>query len=177
MVPVGQSVIYLRPLYVAATSNPQPTLNSVVGVLGRNVYIESNLAATLSDIFKTGVSLPTSGQGSGTPALTTGGTVPAAVQADLAQAQADYKNAQAALQAQDLATYQSDIAQMETEITQAINAERSAATGGGVSSGTTTTTAPKVKAKPKSSTRTTVPTSTQPKASTTTTVASAAAQR
>ena len=35
MVPIGQSIVYLRPLYVASSSSPQPQLNYVIGVLGR----------------------------------------------------------------------------------------------------------------------------------------------
>ncbi len=178
MVPVGQSMIYLRPLYVAASSNPQPTLNSIVGVIGRNVYIEPTLAGTLSDIFKTGVVLPSSPQGSApTSTGTTEGTIPAAVQSDLSQAQSDYKNAQAALAAQNLALYQSDIAEMETEITQAVTAEQTAAASstGKPITGTTTTTVPK-KSKTKTST-TKTPTSTEPKASTTTTTVASATAR
>ncbi len=35
MVPIGQSIVYLRPLYVASSSSPQPQLNYVIGVLGQ----------------------------------------------------------------------------------------------------------------------------------------------
>jgi uncharacterized membrane protein (UPF0182 family) len=166
MVPIGQSVIYLRPLYVAATSNPQPTLNSVVGVLGRNVKIESTLAGTLSDLFNIGVTLPTTGQGpSAAPTTAQGVSVPAAVLNALNQAQIDYTNAQAALAQGQLGQYQEDIAAMENQI---LAAAKAAAATGSKSATTTTTTVPKsTKPKAKTSTRT-APTSTQPRSTTTT---------
>ena len=181
MVPIGQSMIYLRPLYVAATSNPQPTLNSIIGVLGPNVYIESTLQATLTDIFKTGVSLSGSGQGSSSSGGTLTGSVPAAVQNDLTQAQADYKNAQTDLSSGNLGAYQTDITAMDSEISAAQQAAQAANAASG-SSSTTTTTAPKSKTSSgtKSSTsKTTVPSRTAPKSSSTTTstLASAAAKR
>ena len=87
MVPIANSMVYLRPLYVAATTNPQPQLAYVVAVLGKNVRIEASLSAVLSDLLQTTVSLPT-GSG-GVPST---GTVPAAVAGYLTQAQADYTN-------------------------------------------------------------------------------------
>jgi uncharacterized protein len=132
MVPIGNSMVYLRPLYVAATTKPQPQLQYVVAVLGKNVEIESTLTAVLGDI--TQAQVPTTpGTGSGPP---TSGTVPAAVSQDLAQAQTDYKNAQAALETGNLGQYQSDVAAAEQEI--------AAAQGvlGTSSPTTTTTTAP-----------------------------------
>ncbi len=55
MVPVGQSIIYLRPLYVAATTNPLPKLTYVIGVVGQRVVIDSSLSQTLTDILQTTV--------------------------------------------------------------------------------------------------------------------------
>jgi hypothetical protein len=178
MVPVGQSVIYLRPLYVAATSNPQPALNSVVGVLGRTVKIESTISGVLSDLFNIGVNLPNSGQSGGSAPVSTPqqATVPAAVQNDLNQAQTDYTNAQTALQQGQLGAYQVDISAMENQILAALRAESSS--GKSTTGNTTTTTAPaKAKPKSRSSTSTSVPSTTVPRGSTTTTLASAAAQR
>ena len=93
MVPIGNSMVYLRPLYASPTTNPQPQLQYVIGVLGKNVQIDSSLSATLSDLLQTTVTLPS---GSGLPST---GTVPAAVAGLLQQAQTDYNNALAALKA------------------------------------------------------------------------------
>jgi uncharacterized membrane protein (UPF0182 family) len=172
MVPIGQAIVYLRPLYVASLSNPQPQLESVVGVLGDKVVIKSTASATLSQLLHTSVSIPGS---QGPPPTTTPGTgsVPAAVQGYLAAAQTDYMNALAALQNQDLATYASDVAAMQRQITlaqQALSAANGTTTTTTTTTTTpkttTTTTAPKSKSSGKKSKS---PTSTEPKTTVTTT--------
>ena len=62
MIPIGNSVVYLRPLYTAATTNPQPQLAYFVAVLGHNVGFEKTLTAALSDVLQTTVTVP-SGKG------------------------------------------------------------------------------------------------------------------
>jgi hypothetical protein len=185
MVPIADSMVYLRPLYVAASTNPQPQLEYVVAALGKNVQIDTSLSAVLSDLLQTTVSLPS---GASVPST---GTVPTAVAGFLSAAQTDYTNALDALHAGNLAGFQSDIQAMQQQITQAqqvIGAPTSTST-------TTTTTLPKAgKASTKkttgststtsstssgSSSTTTVPTSTEPKGGATTTpttIASAAAR-
>jgi uncharacterized membrane protein (UPF0182 family) len=160
MVPVGQAIVYLRPLYVASSSNPLPQLTDVIGVLGQKVVIESTVSATLSSLLHTAVS---GGTGTG-PSVGTG-TVPAAVQQYLNAAQTDYTNALAALEAGDLGTYQSDINAMQQQITDAQQA-LAATTGAGATPTTTTTTTTTVPAKNKS---------TKNKTSTTTTTLATAA--
>ena len=164
MVPVGQSILYLRPLYVASSSSPQPQLTYVIGVLGQKVVIESTVAQTLSSLLHT----PVSG-GTGTAPSVGTGTVPAAVQQYLTAAQTDYTNALSALEAGDLGTYQTDINAMQQQITAAQGA-LTASTGGSTTPTTTTTTVP-TKSK---STKNKSPTSTEPKGSTTTTTLASA---
>jgi hypothetical protein len=156
-------------MYVSPTSILQPSLQYVIGVVGRKVYFETSLSATLSDIFQTAVSVTGEApNGSTAPAPAATGTVPQAVQAALNQAQTDYTNAQAALAQGQLGAYQFDIAAMENQILTAVKAEQAAAAGGS-SPVTTTTTTPKAKPKAKASTSTrNAPTSTQPKTTTTT---------
>jgi uncharacterized protein len=140
MVPVGQSIIYLRPLYVASSSNPLPQLTDVIGVLGQKVVVKSTLSATLSSLLNTTVSTPGNSSGGGSSGTSPGnGTVPTAVQQDLAAAQADYSNAQTALAAGDLGTYQSDINAMQQQIA---NAQQALGSAAGTGSPTTTTTTP-----------------------------------
>jgi uncharacterized membrane protein (UPF0182 family) len=176
MVPVGQAIIYLRPLYVASLSNPQPILTDVIGVIGQKVVIEKTVSGTLTKLLHTQVSTGGPG-GSGTGPVVGTGTVPAAVQAALTQAQTDYDNALAALAAGSLADYQADIVAMNAQIVAAQAAlGTTAPSTTSPSTTTTTTTTPKkstVKKKPKST-----PTSTEPpKSSTTTTLATAAGQQ
>jgi len=140
MVPIADSMVYLRPLYVAATTNPQPQLAYVVAVLGKNVRIETSLAAVLSDLLQTTVTLPT-----GSGGVPSSGTVPAAVEGYLTQAQADYTAALAALKADNLATFQSEIQAMDQQITQAQQVLGTPVPGSSSTSGTTQTTAPTIK--------------------------------
>ena len=160
MVPIANSMVYIRPLYVAASSNPQPKLEYVVAVLGGNVQMETSLSAVMSDI--THVALPsTSGGGS------SAGTVPSALSSILAAAQTDYANAQAALKAGNLSQYQADIAAMEQQLASAQDV-LNATTGGATTTTTTTTTLPKVNPA-KGTKKTSATTSTSTTASTTTT--------
>ena len=183
MVPVANSMVYLRPLYVAASTNPQPQLEYVVAVLGKNVQIDTSLSAVLSDLLQTTVSLP-----NGT-SLPSSGTVPAAVASYLAQAQTDYQNALAALKADNLSAFGSDITAMSQAIASAQQAlgtttprSKAAAATTTTTSTTTTTAKPAKSTKSEStttstsrtssttsSTVTTVPTSIEPKGGTTTT--------
>jgi hypothetical protein len=169
MVPIADSMVYIRPLYVSPPANPNPTLQDVVAVLGSDVQIAPTLSQVMQQL--TNVALPTSNGVSGT------GTVPATVANLLSQAQADYSAAQTALEAGDLATYQQDIKDMQAAIASA-QAVLPAATS---TPTTTTTTAPKKKttAKPPAkrtsnttsttTTTSTTPTSTGPRAGVTTT--------
>ncbi len=179
MVPIADSMVYLRPLYVSPTTNPQPQLEYVVAVLGKNVQIDTSLSAVLSDLLQTTVTLPSQ---SGAPST---GTVPAAVAGILQTAQTDYNNALAALKADNLAQFQTDLNMMAQAITQAQQVLGTPAPGSTPT--TTTTTAPPVhvgKTSKKGSTTSTtasksstststsstsVPTSTEPKGSTSTT--------
>ena len=112
MVPIANSMVYLRPLYVSPTTNPQPQLEYVMGVLGKNVQIDTSLPNVLTDLLGTTV-LPPGQAGSST------GTVPSAVAGILGQAQTDYTNAQAALKAGNLSQFQTDIDAMQAAIAQA----------------------------------------------------------
>jgi uncharacterized membrane protein (UPF0182 family) len=168
MVPIGDSMVYLRPLYVAATTKPQPQLQYVVAVLGGKVAIETSLPAVLSDVLQTTVSLPSGGGAAPSQA-----TVPAAVSSDLQAAQNDYNNAQNDLRTGNLAGYQQEIQAMQQEIAQAqqVLGPPPSGTPNSASSSTTTTpttTPPANTNAARTGSTTTVPNSTQPQGSTTT---------
>ena len=172
MVPIGNSMVYLRPLYVGATTNAQPQLAYVIAVLGRTVRIETTLSAVLSDVLQTTVTVPSES------GVSSSGTVPAAVAGILAQAQTDYTNALAALKAGNFAAFGTDLQQMEQQLSQAQQILGTTAQSG-ASATTTTTTTPSTGSK---ATTTTVPhrgstgtTKASGSASTTTTSAAAKA--
>jgi uncharacterized protein len=183
MVPIADSIVYFRPLYVASSTNPQPNLQYVVAVLGKNVQIDTSLSNVLGDLLNQTVSLPNGGTG-----VSSTGTLPAAVSGELAAAQTDYQNALSALKSGNFATFGSDLQAMEQQL-QAAQGLLGTTPGGSSSSTTgttTTTTAPgakatKSKSKSASTTSSTsstsstspttssVPTSTEPSGGATTT--------
>jgi len=174
MVPVGDSMIYLRPFYVASSSNPLPQLTQVIGVLGQKVVVDSSLAGTLSTLLNTVVATPGTSPGGGGSSGT--GTVPTQVQQDLIAAQSYYQQALTALKAGDLGTYQSDIVAMQGEIQSAQSALKAASGAAATTTPTTTTTTTTTTtSKAKSSSKAKSPTTTEPKGSTTTTSLATAA--
>jgi hypothetical protein len=175
VVPVGQSIIYLRPFYVASATNPLPQLTDVIGVLGQKVVVKPSLSATLTTLLGTSISTPGGSPGTGTSTGPSTGTVPTQVQDELNAAQSYYDQALTALKAGDLGTYQSDINSMESEIQSAQSALKAAA-GTSTSTGATTTTTTTTPAKSKgTSHKSKSPTTTEPKVSTTTTTLASAA--
>ena len=152
MIPIDQSMLYVRPLYTESTGNPQPQLKYIIAVFGQHVGMESSLDAALNDVLKSHLGTApassttgqpsTTGTGSGTGSGTGTGTATASAVAQAAaalrQAAADYAAAQAALKAGDLAGYQQDIANEHTEESAA-----AAALGSAIGGSTTTTTTPK----------------------------------
>jgi uncharacterized protein len=107
MVPLDQSVLYVRPLYVTSTSNPLPQLRYVVAVFNQNVSIEPTLAGALSDVL--GANVPGGGSGGG-------GQTGQSASYYLKKAASYYTAAQAALQAGKLGLYQSDVELMNQQL-------------------------------------------------------------
>jgi uncharacterized membrane protein (UPF0182 family) len=160
MVPIGNSVLYVRPLYTVSQGNPQPQLQDVIAVFGQTVGIESTLDGALTDVLGTtvGAGTSTGSKGSGTGST---GPLSSAVQsqiaADLAQAQNYYTAALAALtsgSATSLATYETDIEAMNQYVA-AAQALVGTATSGSSATTTTTTVPKKAPAKTKQTTTTT----------------------
>jgi len=110
MVPLDQSVLYVRPLYVTSTSNPMPQLKYVIAVFNQQVGISPTLSGAIAEVL--GGAIPSSSSGGATSPGKKGQT--AAYY--LAQASADYTAAQAALKAGDLGTYQHDVQAMNQQL-------------------------------------------------------------
>jgi len=154
-VPVDQSLLYVRPLYVSSkgTGASIPELKKVIVVYNGNVYYENTLQEALQDAFP-GLAQVTQEQNVGQPSGASGGgsasspgssssSTPAAgsqsVSQLLAQAQQDFTNGNAALAKSppDFATYEQDIEQAQSLISQAAQ-----------QAGSTTTAAPATTAAP-----------------------------
>jgi uncharacterized membrane protein (UPF0182 family) len=77
MVPVGQSLLWITPLYVTAASGSSsrvPELNSVIVSYGQKIVSEPTLAAALTEIFGTETTFDTLNTGVAPTTAATGGT-------------------------------------------------------------------------------------------------------
>ena len=147
MIPINQSMLYVRPLYVTSATNSLPQMKYVIAVFNSHVDIESSLALALSNVLSSEVKVPNQGgSGSGT-------NTNSSVKDLLAQAAAEYSQAQTALKGGDLAGYQVAVDAMYKLLLQAQGQANVSSTGsssgprsavtsqdGASSSGTTTTT-------------------------------------
>ncbi|TML60396.1 MAG: UPF0182 family protein [Actinobacteria bacterium] len=138
VIPIKQSLLYIRPLYVVAENTQLPELKKVIVVYANKAVMEDTLRQALADIF--GQAPPTLEQAPGapttiTPTAPSAPTVAPDVQQLLDQALADYAKADADLRNGDLAAYQRDIADARAKTNQA--RQRSSP-----QSSTTTTTRP-----------------------------------
>ena len=112
-VPLDNSVLYIRPLYVASTSNPMPELRYVIAVFNQDVGIAPTLAGALSDVLGANVS----GLGNSPPSKNgSGPNSGASVASYLQQASSDYTNAKNALANGDLGLYQKDVNAMYQQL-------------------------------------------------------------
>ena len=109
MVPLDQSVLYIRPFYVSATSNSIPELRYVIAVFNQQVSISPTLAGAIAGVL--GGTIP-----SGPGGNTGGGKKGQTAAYYLAQASSDYSAAQAALKAGHLGTYQTDVQLMNQQL-------------------------------------------------------------
>jgi uncharacterized membrane protein (UPF0182 family) len=100
LVPLDNTVLYIRPFYVTSTTNPLPQIRYVIAVYDQRVAIEPSLGAALASVI--------SGSGSVTGPSQSGHSVTYYLQ----QASAAYTAAQQALLRGDLAQYQLEVNQM-----------------------------------------------------------------
>jgi uncharacterized membrane protein (UPF0182 family) len=119
IVPLGQNLMYVRPLYVASTQNQLPEIKQVIVVYGTQVAMEPTFAGALNDIF--GVNIPgvqgynqvaAASQGNGSSTSQSVPVTPVAGEKSssvISKAANLYLQAQAALKSGNLALYQQDI--------------------------------------------------------------------
>ena len=99
IIPIDDSLVYVRPLYVSSSQNPYPQLTRDIVVYGNQVSMAATLGAALGSVF--GAS--TSSIGGGT------GQISATVRALIRSAQTYYNQGLAALKNEDLTTYSADM--------------------------------------------------------------------
>ena len=123
VIPIDNSLLYVRPLYVQAESTQVPEFKKAIVVQGDNIAMEDTLQASLAKIFGAAPAtledgLTTSGGTAGTPSTTIPGaatpsTPPVTVSPEAAglldQANAKFAAADQALRSGDLAAYQTNV--------------------------------------------------------------------
>lgn len=139
VIPFGDGVLYVQPVYVQANRNAIPELKRVLVVNGSEIGIGTTLEEALGAAVGGAVTPPLGG---GEPPPT-GGTVDEQVTALLEQAGEHFAAADAALRQGDLATYQTEIASAQAAVAQAQRLLGSAPSGStGVTGATGTTSGP-----------------------------------
>jgi uncharacterized membrane protein (UPF0182 family) len=141
LVPIQNSLLYVRPYFVEAESTKIPKLERVIALFNNKVVIKETLAEALAELF--GEAPPTLEEPTdGTPEAPTG-TVDEQVAKLLTDASRLYAEADAAFEAKDLGTYQkkNDQARAKVEEAARLLSTQTSPGGGGGSSPTTSTTA------------------------------------
>jgi uncharacterized membrane protein (UPF0182 family) len=109
IIPIDDSLVYVRPLYVSSSQNPYPQLTRYIVVYGNQVEMGTTLGSALSGVF--GAVTSSIGGGSG--------QIPQTVRTLIASAQSYYKQGLAALKSEDLAAYSADMQIVGNLISQA----------------------------------------------------------
>jgi len=119
MVPLDDSILYVRPMYVTSTANPLPQLKYVIVVFNQQVGIAPTLSGALSQVLGTAVSTTSGSSSSSSGSSGAAGTSKTGQSAAyyLSQAASDYSAAQAALSAGNLGEYQADVNAMNEQLT------------------------------------------------------------
>lgn len=143
LVPVDQSVLYFRPLYVQSSRNAFPQFEKVIAVYGGQggavAAMGNTLAQALQAVFNAAV--PIGGQSlssTGTPSTSTG--VSAQVQSLITQANSLYQSIQNDLKQSNLGQYQSDVSSLGSVIQQLQSLTGNSSSSPTSTSTTTTTT-------------------------------------
>lgn len=135
VIPIGQSNLYVEPIYLQARESPIPELTRVAVSTGRRVVMEPTLEESLLRLFAPGgvATQPASGQPGGpTPTAGAAGPtplpaapgVPATVAQLAAEAQSHYTRAQEALRAGDFTRYGEEQRALEDTINRLVQATR-----------------------------------------------------
>ncbi len=110
ILPIADSLLYVRPLYVSSSQTAYPLLQDVLVVYGSQVAMEPTLSGALQVIFGSGAASAVGSGSTGAAASSGNATVvPTTVKQDIAAAVTEYADARAALGRGDLGTYQSDV--------------------------------------------------------------------
>jgi uncharacterized membrane protein (UPF0182 family) len=123
VIPLGQSNLYVEPIYLQATASPLPELRRVVLAMGNSVVMEPTLQDSLARLFGAAAGppgAPAAAPNAGAPGAAQPG-IPSATVASLArEAQDRYTRAQEALRNGDFARYGEELRALEAVITRLV---------------------------------------------------------
>ena len=139
MVPIGQSMLYFRPLYVESTRNQLPVLQKVIAVYGGSGGSQVAMGDTLAQALTSVLQLSVSISGQPTPANPSPpSALSAQIQSLISQAASLAQQIQTDLKQGNLGQYQTDVNTLSSVIQQLQQATGSGGSGG--STGSTSTT-------------------------------------
>ena len=135
VIPIENSLLYVRPLYVQSTRNPLPEFKKAIVVFGSKAVMRDTLQASLAAVFGAAPQTleqakPGEGPAPAAPAPAPGAPVPGNTRQLLDQAQAAYDAAQTALRNGNLAEYQRQISVVGDLIRQVRQSSGSPGEGG-----------------------------------------------
>ena len=144
MIPVNQSMLYFRPLYVESSRNQLPVLKKVIAVYGgpggSQVAMGDSLEQALEAVFQ--ASVPLGGQPGQAPSASAPSAISAQIQTLINTANNLGQQIQNDLKQGNLGQYQTDVTTLQGIIQQLQQAAAGSGTSGAKSSSTTTTTGP-----------------------------------
>jgi uncharacterized membrane protein (UPF0182 family) len=120
-IPIGQSNLYVEPIYLQATTSPLPELKRVVVSTGNRIVMEPTLGEALARLFGTGATAP-----AGPPAQVASerpseaaAAVPS-IQELVSQAQGQFQRAEEALRVPDFAQYGEELNALKDTLNQLV---------------------------------------------------------
>lgn len=116
LVPVGKSLLYVRPLYIESHQNPLPEIKEVIVVYGNSVTMATTLPVALDEAFGSNLS----GRSGATSLPASSGIGAPGVASLVGQANTALSQAQADLKAGNLGGYQSEVQQAQRLLGQAM---------------------------------------------------------
>jgi len=123
VIPIGQSNLYIEPIYLQAKESPLPELTRVILVTGRRIVMEPTLEEALNKLF--GAAAPSTAPPTPSVSAPPGPAAARSVAQLAAEAQDRYRRAQEALRAGDFARYGDEIRQLEETLNQLARAAQS----------------------------------------------------
>ena len=122
LLPIADSLLYVRPLYVTSSQSAFPELVDVIVLYGKNIAVAPTMSGALRDVFGTAAGVQGTGRRGGgvnllpVPTGSSGSAVTGKVRTLIDEAAAAYAKAQRALTAGHLGAYQSDLAAVGTDL-------------------------------------------------------------